>query len=317
MSASEVPVIMITGFLDAGKTTFLQNIMENKDFNDGEKMLLIVCEEGEAEYDRSRFASDAVTVLNIEDEDDLNPEDLEKARKKCGATRVVVEYNGMWMISSFVSAMPEAWVIYQEITLADSKTYVAYNANMRNLVVDKLQNCDMITFTRITDDTDVMPLHQIVRTVGRGIRILYDFGGGRKEEDAIEDPLPFDIDAKVIEIGDRFYGVWYADMMENLHKYHKKTVKFLAYIGKEDKMPSNSFFAGRHVMTCCANDIQFAGLLCYWDRASVLSTGDWAILTADISVERNKIYRGKGPVLRITSMVRSSAPDEPVVTFAG
>ena len=47
----EVPVYIVNGFLESGKTSFIQETMTDPDFSDGTETLLIVCEEGEVEYD--------------------------------------------------------------------------------------------------------------------------------------------------------------------------------------------------------------------------------------------------------------------------
>ena len=53
----EVPVYLITGFLESGKTTFLQGVLGDPDFSQGERTLLIVCEEGIEEYDKKILSS--------------------------------------------------------------------------------------------------------------------------------------------------------------------------------------------------------------------------------------------------------------------
>ena len=317
MSESEIAVFLFTGFLDSGKTTFIQKIMESRDFNDGVPTLILMCEEGEEELDMKKFTSKKVSLKHIESPDDLDAESLERVRRVAGAQRVMIEYNGMWELADFLREMPDNWVIYQEFTFADARTYSSYYANMRNLVVDKLKNVDVITFTKMEPETDKMPLHKIVRSVGRSIQIAYDYGNGHIEADDIVDPLPFDINAPIIRINDTDYGLWYADMTENLKKYDGKKVSFKAILGKDKTLGKNEFFAGRHVMTCCANDIQYAGVLCIWDNADTVKMGDWADIVAKIKVERQKVYGGKGPVLYVTAFSKTQAPEEQVVTFTG
>lgn len=43
----EIPVYLFTGFLDSGKTSFIQDTISDPDFLADEKTLLIACEEGE------------------------------------------------------------------------------------------------------------------------------------------------------------------------------------------------------------------------------------------------------------------------------
>ena len=57
---ASIPLYLINGFLEAGKTTFLEDVLLNGDFADGQKTLLILCEEGEVEYNQS-----ALTNLNM------------------------------------------------------------------------------------------------------------------------------------------------------------------------------------------------------------------------------------------------------------
>ena len=42
----EIPVYLFTGFLEAGKTRFIQETLEDERFNAGERTLLLLCEEG-------------------------------------------------------------------------------------------------------------------------------------------------------------------------------------------------------------------------------------------------------------------------------
>ena len=255
--ANEIPVFMFTGFLDAGKTTFIQSILENEEFSKGVITLLVLCEEGEEEYHPERFADKRVTFLTVDDEESLNPGMLEKARRDAKAQRVLVEYNGMWNLSSFIMAMPDAWIIAQELTFADAATFAAYNANMRNLMVDKIRNTDAVSFRNLDENTDVQPLHDICRGVQRGVNIVYNYPDGTQKVDDIPDPLPYDLDAPVVEIGDNSYGLWYAELMQFPDKYNKKTYRFKGFIGKDPSLSSDSFFIGRHVMNCCAADIRW------------------------------------------------------------
>lgn len=315
---TEVPVFMFNGFLDSGKTTFIQSILENPEFSNGIPTLLVLCEEGEEEYHPERFASGKVTFYNVENEEDLEPYPLEKARKAANAERVIVEYNGMWQLSSFIYAMPEQWIIAQEMTFADAATFPVFNVNMRNLVVDQIQNTDCVTFRNLEPDSDVIPvLHEICRAIQRGVDIVYKFNDGTEKVDDVIDPLPYDLEAPIVEIPDNAYGLWYAEMMQFPDKYDKKKYRFKGFVGKDGSLRRDEFFVGRHVMSCCVNDIQYAGMLARWSKAQILKTADWVIVEADLVMEKNRVYRAKGPVLTVTGLVRTSEPQYKVVTLAG
>ena len=97
----ETPVYLFTGFLEAGKTKFIQETLEDRRFCNGERTLLLVCEEGEEEYAPDQFADKSVFIRIIEDQSELNPEHLTALLKETRAERVVIEYNGMWIINLF------------------------------------------------------------------------------------------------------------------------------------------------------------------------------------------------------------------------
>lgn len=310
-----IPVYVFTGFLDSGKTKFIQGTLEDERFNAGEKTLLLICEEGEEEYDPSAFAAPNVYLEIVEDQEDLDEAQLETLRKKYRAERVCVELNGMQTVSDFYAKLPKNWVVYQEIMFAEAATFPLYNTNMRSLVVDKVGGCEMVVFNRVKKDTDKMELHKIVRAINRRCDILYEDMDGEVEFDEIEDPLPFDIDADVIEIKDEDYGVWYRDITEDMKKYSGKTVKFKAQVAHLKKKEKDAFVPGRFIMTCCVEDIQFMGFVCTWPGAEKLSQRDWVWVTAKISLRYHKMYQDMGPVLTALEVTPAEKALEDVVTF--
>ena len=311
----EIPVYLFTGFLDAGKTTFIQETMEDPAFNDGQRTLLLVCEEGEAEYSPVKFASSNVRTVTVEEEEDLTTDFLEKIQKESRCEKVVVEYNGMWMLDTLYNNMPEGWVVYQEMTFADAETFLMYNDNMRNLTVDKMKSTETIVFKHFTKDMDKMPYHKIVRTINRRCDIIYEYGPDNIELDNIEDPLPFDINAPVIEIQDKDYAMWYSDMNDDEEKYYGKTVKFKGRTLLGGGLDDDEFVIGRHIMTCCVQDIQFGGLVAKYADSQSLEHGGWAGITAKIQKEYNKMYQSEGPVYHVINLEKCQAPEEEVATF--
>lgn len=310
----EIPVYLFTGFLEAGKTRFLQETLSDPTFFDRgpERTLVLLCEEGEEELDPEGFASPDVFVQVIDSPRRINPDKLSALRDKYHATRLVVEYNGMWLIPDLVNALPPEWFVCQQIFFADSTTIDVYNANMRNLVVDKLNGCDLVVFNRCDEDTDYDALHKLVRGISRRPNIVYERTDGSAAYDDIEDPLPFDVNAPVIEVGDGDYALFYRDLSENMDNYDGKTVRFLGQInGKEIK---GGFVIGRPIMTCCEADITFSGLLC---RAAgdPPPKGAWIRLTARVQIKKVKLYGRKGPVLEEISRETGIEPDQPVATF--
>lgn len=313
--AARLPVYLFTGFLEGGKTHIIQESMEDKRFNSGEKTLILQCEEGVDELDVSRFYGQNIYIEQIEDELEINKENLTALAKKHRLDRIIIEYNGMWSLNTLYENMPDNWAIYQEMMFADANTFLSYNANMRQLMVDKLLNCEMLVLNRTPENIDKEEVHKIVRGVSRRAAITYDYPDGHVEYDDIEDPLPYDLDATVVEITDENYAVFYRDLSEDMGKYNGKTLRFKGIVARDDKMGEKSLLAGRHVMTCCADDIAYHPLVCIFSEPNTAKTGDWMTVTGTIKIEKHKLYRGEGPVVYVKSTEFAVKPVQEVATF--
>lgn len=314
MANNGIPVYLFTGFLEAGKTQMIQETLADEGFNDGCKILLLVCEEGIEEYDPSVFPHKNVQQITVEAESDLTPALLEKLTREHKPDRVLVEYNGMWQLDTFYAAMPRKWYIFQQLLFADATTILTYNANMRSLTVDKLKDAELVIFNR-AENADRMALHKLVRGISRRARIAFETDAEELEYDDIEDPLPFDVNAPVIAINDEDYALFYRDLGDELPNYHGKTVKFKGMVARDRQLGKKALVVGRHVMTCCEDDIAFSGLVCNFDREIGFETGDWIVVTARISIEPHKLYGQAGPVLYATDVALSSVPKQQVATF--
>ncbi len=311
----EIPVYMFVGFLESGKTTFLQETLEDERFDSGERTLVLMCEYGEVELDQRAFNVADAYVEYIEDESELTEKNLSALIKKYRADRVLVEYNGMWLMKDFFEAMPDGWFVNQIMTFFDSRTILNYNANMRQLVFDKTELSDLVVFNRYSDAVDKMALHKMVRAISRRPQIVYEYVGGLAEPDDIEDPLPFDVNAPVVTIEDRDYAYFYRDLVENVKDYSGKTVSFKGIVARDKSLPDNTFVVGRHVMTCCEDDISYKALVAVADSSVDLNNREWVRLTAEIKYTFHKLYGAKGPVLFIKEVIKSNKPVEQVVSF--
>ena len=312
----QITVYVFTGFLDSGKTKFIQETLEDPRFNAGERTLLLVFEEGEEEYDFSAYPHKNV-FLEVLDQQTVTTKDLWLLMKKHKAERVVAELNGMQQVGDLYMRFPEEWAVAQEVMFADSTTFMAYNANMRNLVMDKLVGAQMVVFNRLEKGCDTMPFHKIARAANRKIDILYDYTDGTTAFDDVVDPLPFDINAPVIEIKDDDYAIWYRDVIEEPQKYDGKTVRFKAQVAMLRSDKDGMFAPGRFVMTCCVDDIQFCGIPCRYEKAAELESRSWVMVTAKVNAEKHKLYKGDiGPVMTAIRVDKDAEPAVPdVCTF--
>ncbi len=310
-----IPVYMFLGFLEAGKTKFIQETLEDERFNNGENTLLLMCEEGIEEPDKSTYPSKNVAIRVLESKEEMTMANLAKLAYDTRAERVVLEYNGMWQVNEFFDAMPENWQVAQVMTFFDATTFMNYNSNMRSLVVDKLNLCELVVFNRFKKTDDPKEFHQIVRGVSRRADICYEYTDGQVAYDDIEDPLPFDIEADHIVIKDEDYALWYRDIMDEPEKYDGKTITFKGLAARNNKFPKNTFAFGRHIMTCCVEDIQYCWCVCQWDKEINPKPKQWFMITADIKVQKHRLYKGAGPVLTIKEMTEAAPPEKEVATF--
>ena len=312
---AQIPVYVFTGFLDSGKTKFIQQTLEDPRFNAGERTLLLICEEGEEEYDLSTYPHKNI-FLEVIDQQSVTTKELQQLAKKHKAQRVVAELNGMLLVGDMYSRFPADWVVAQEVMFADSTTFMAYNANMRNLVMDKLVGGQMVVFNRLTPGQDTMPFHKLVRAANRRMDILYDYTDGTTEFDEIEDPLPFDINAPIITVNDEDYALWYRDVTEEPAKYDGKTVSFKGQVAMLRREKNGMFAPGRFVMTCCEDDIQFCGVPCRYEQAKTLESRSWVAVTAKITAEKHFLYQGElGPVLTALRVEPAEPAVPDVATF--
>ena len=310
----EVPVYLFLGFLDAGKTKFIQETFEDPRFDSGEKTLLLVLEEGEEEYDSSRFQVKDFQIQTLTMQE-ASVERLTKIAQEYGAERVVVECNGMTPMNDFFDLMPDGWMIAQVMTFFDSATFLTYNQNIRQLTFDKIQYADLVVFNRFKAEYSKEEFHKIVRGVSRRPDIVYEYVGGKAEYDEIVDPLPYDINADVIEIADRDYAFFYRDLMENMQNYDGKTVRFKGLVAVDKKLKKGTIVVGRHIMTCCEADITYSGIVVKHNSNLPLKLRDWVVLTAKITVEYDKIYDDVGPVLNASALEYAEPPEQELATF--
>lgn len=314
----DLPVYLFVGFLESGKTTFIQETMSDASFDSNENTLLLVCEEGETAYQPEKFAFGGTTICQITDQEALTPQALQKAADDCGAGRVVIEFNGMWQMQTLFEAMPENWSIYQTIATADATTFRMYFDNMRSLMLEKFAAAELLVINhaeKVDNEDDRMYIHKCVRQASRRCDIAYEFSDGSVAYDEIPDELPFDLNAEVVEIGDDDFGVWYLDADENPEKYDKKVVQFTAQVCQTPQVSAGQFVPGRFVMTCCADDIRFLGFPCKFDGAKGLAQRSWVTVKATARVKYHPLYKGKGVVLTALDIQPTMPLENDVVTF--
>lgn len=314
MKQPDVMLYLMTGFLDSGKTQFLKFTLEQDYFQIDGKTLLILCEEGEEEYDPMEMLKYGVVIETVEDKEDLTEEWLEEMNKKHEPERVVVEYNGMWQVSEFEKLkLPAGWNIEQKITTVDASSFQMYLTNLKPLFVEMVKGAELVLFNRCKDIKPLAGYRRSVKVVSPQAEVIFEDENG-EVENIFEDEVPYDLKASVVEIPREDYGIWYVDMMENPDRYKGKVVEFVAKVMKPKSFPSKLFLPGRMAVTCCADDTSFLGYVCKSAYAPKLKPGDWVKVRAKVRFANLSIYRGEGPVLEAED-IQPAEPIEELVYF--
>lgn len=314
MKESNVMIYLMTGFLDSGKTQFLNFTLRQDYFQIDGKTLLILCEDGEEEYDSMEMLKYGVVIERVEGQEDLTEEWLEEMDRKHEPARVVVEYNGMWKVSDFENlTLPKGWAIEQKLTTVDASTFQMYLTNLKPLFVEMVRNAELVLFNRCEDIKPLAGYRRSVKVVSPQAEVIFEDENG-EVENIFEDDVPYDLKAPVIEIAREDYGIWYVDMMENPERYKGKVVEFTAKVIKPRAFPSKVFLPGRMAMTCCADDTTFLGYVCKSSYAPKLKPGDWVKVRAKVGFANISVYRGEGPVLE-AEYIEKAQPIEELVYF--
>lgn len=307
------PVYIITGFLESGKTKFISEMLADEGFSEGERTLLLCCEEGEEEYD-SKLLHRTNTVLEPLDE----PEDLEKlveVDEKYRPERVIIEYNSTWLLQALYSAKkPESWDLAQIITLVDSTTFEIYLKNMRSFMADGLTEADLVIFNRCTEETTKSPYRRTVLAMNNTARIFFENTDGSMDDGVSDEDLPYDVSAKIIEISDTQFGVFYLDAMEHPDRYDGKTIHVKGRAFRMNGMPKGCFVFGRHAMTCCVDDIGGIGYLCKAD-GELPKKDAWIMLTAKVEASFSPIHNRDAIILIAQTINPAKPPEEELVYF--
>lgn len=306
-----MPLFLINGFLEAGKTSFIRFTMQQDYFRSEGKTLLIVCEEGEEEYEEELLQETKTAVVYVEELSKLTPDYLEELELLYQPERVLMEWNGMWDLNEL--KLPKDWDLYQQITILDGSTLDLYLNNMKALVGNMVRTSEMVIVNRCDEVEDLDSYRRVLKGMNPQGQVVFEDEDGEIEEISEAD-LPYDVSAEVIEISPEAYGIWYLDALDRPDRYRGKTVEFTAMVLKTPDFPKNYFVPGRMAMTCCEDDMTFLGFLCKARNARLLETKQWVKVRARVEYEYTPEYEGEGPML-YADYVEPAEEIKEMVTF--
>ena len=225
MDEIRVPIYLMTGFLESGKTSFLNFTIGQDYFYIEGRTLLILCEEGEEEYDPELLKMSNTMVEILESEEELTTERLVAMDVLYQPERVIIEYNGMWLVSKFLQMeLPKGWGVAQQITTVDASTFQLYMNNMKSIFMDMVRTSEMVVFNRCKESDPLATYRRGIKVANQRAEVIFEDDEG--ELDIFEDELPFDLEAPIVEILPEDYGIWFVDAMDHPENYEGKVVHF-------------------------------------------------------------------------------------------
>ena len=262
-----IPVYVINGFLDSGKTEFITYTLGQPYFQSRSTTLLIVCEEGENEYDEKLLKKSRTVMEVIEEEEDFTSQNLISLEKKHKPSRIIVEYNGMWNVKNM--KFPWHWKMEQQITMINGATFASYFTNMKSLVAEHIRQSELIIMNRCDGMEDKLASYKRnIMALNQNAEIIFENAAGEMNV-TLEEDLPYDLNADPIILDDMGYGFWYLDALDNMERYKGRTIEYTAMVLHPQGFPKGYFVPGRMAMTCCADDMAFLGYACKYSHGCV------------------------------------------------
>ena len=192
----QIPIFLINGQLESGKTRFITETIEMGQFDEAKKKLLIVCEEGEEEYDQKMLDENGIDMVVLEKEE-FTTEKLNELDKKYDPWLVIVEYNGMWEPTMiFETEKPKGWQIYQSITLFNAAQFGVQWANMKMILAETVKYADMVIFNRCKTSMELGSYRRSMKALNSYVQIVFEDKNG--DMMSIAEQLPYDVNANVI-----------------------------------------------------------------------------------------------------------------------
>ena len=276
----KIPVFIVNGFLESGKSSFIRDVIENDDKFTQHKVVLLETEEVEVDFPQEWLDKYGLQIINIEDEDDISPANLDKLHRKLNAELYIVELNAFFNNEAF--QIPDYMTFVQQITLIDASTFKVMFNNMRKIFSSIVKFSDFVIFNRCDGVEELAQFRRQIRAMNQHTQIAFETSDGSLTTKLDED-LPYDLTKDEIRIEDDVYPIWYTEVYDKYEKYFNKTFKFKAFVS--DVVNKDVFIIGRNVMVCCAQDVQMLGYEVINDTDVTVKTDDNIYLECTVTFE--------------------------------
>lgn len=279
---ANVPVFIVNGLLESGKTTLIKEVVENNVSYQEYNTLLIVSEEGEIEYEKWWLEEYKVHIVTVEDIEDLNSDLLTELDSRYMPAQIVIELNGFWDLDEI--EFPEFMEVTQIITTIDTTTFGVFFPNMKPVFNNLVKYSSLVIFNRSDDNPNLSAYRRQIKMFNPECQIGFEGKDGTLTA-MLDEDLPYDLSKDLIILEEEDYPVWYIDVFEHHEKYKGKTIKFKTFI---KDVTDIGYVIGRDVMTCCEDDIQFFGYELI-DDSTMFGIGDCIYVECEVVFEYSDI----------------------------
>lgn len=305
----EVPIFIVNGFLESGKTTLIKEIIENNESYHNDTTVVFCTEEGEVEYDEAWCKKYGVVVKTVTEKEEFTQEYIEKIDKEYVADRYVIEYNSFFNLDD--QDFPDYMAIYQIITLIDAKTFKIMFNNMKNVFSSMLKFSSLVIFNRCDGVNELANFRRQIRAINQQAQIAFENSDGALTT-MLDEDLPYDLKKDTIMFEEDVYPLWYTDVFDNYSKYFNKTIKFKTFV---EQVNGKDFVIGRNVMVCCANDIQFLGYEVINETNVTPKKGDCIYLECEVIRDMSKIAGEEVVMLKAKNITILPKEENKVLSF--
>ena len=308
MQESGIETRLVCGFLDAGKTTYIRECIQNDYFYKYGRTLILCFEQGEAEYDEDELAAKNTKVAYFDGDTDVGTfcmQQIETHRPD----RIYVEMNAM--MQELRERLPRCMQVSFVVTWLDWQTLPLYFANFRQMIRQMASSSHQVVFRGCPSRELLSPYSQAFRLMNQKATYLRQDPMGYHEK-AFDLFLPFSLEDDEITIPEASFLPLWLDALDHPEHYAGKTLHFKDALELRRVGQDETWSAGRVVMICCMADLQFMAFAL--ENTSELP-GGWITLDAVGELSSDAYGRAR-LTLRPIRTCRAAPPDAQILDLS-
>ena len=305
MRETEIETRLVYGFLDAGKTSYIRDCIQNDYFYKYGTTLILCFEQGEEAYEEEILRKRNASVAYYDGEEDIGAF-CRRQIEACRPDRIYVEMNTM--MQGLRDRFPACMHVSYVVTWIDWETLPLYFTNFKQMIRQMVAESQQVTFRGCPSKDLLEPYSQAFRVMNQTASYLRQDPMGYHEK-AFDLFLPFSLEEKEITIDvERYVPLW-LDAYDHPEHYEGKTIHFTDPLELRRTGENGPWSAGRVVMVCCMADLQFMAFAI--EAETDAFDGGWVTLDA-LALTGTDEYGRRRMKLK-PSDIRHVPPPDPLI----